>query len=183
MKKIAVLVAPGFEEIELLAPVDILRRLELDVQLIGVQSDSVTGAHNVTIQTDSTLAQLNPAEFDALILPGGAASWVLRDTPEVIELVKQTFAEGKLVAAICAAPIALAKAGIVAGKKVTAYPMDEVHAEISEAGGQLVDTDVAIDNNLITGRGPAVALAFGYALGEYLATSTQVAELKSAMCY
>lgn len=103
MKKAAILAAPGFEEIELMAPLDILRRLNFDVQLAGVQSDKVVSTHDVTVTTDTMLDKLHADKLDALILPGGAGAWVLRDTPEVIHLVKKMHAAGKLVAAICAA--------------------------------------------------------------------------------
>ena len=102
MKKAAILAAPGFEEIELMAPLDILRRLNFDVQLAGVQSDKVVSTHDVTVTTDTMLDKLHADKLDALILPGGAGSWVLRDTPEVIHLVKKMHEAGKLVAAICA---------------------------------------------------------------------------------
>ena len=107
MKKVAILAAPGFEEIELMAPLDILRRLNMDVVLAGVQSDKVVSTHEVTVSTDTMLDKLHADKLDALILPGGAGSWVLRDTPEVIHLVKKMHEAGKLVAAICAAPIAI----------------------------------------------------------------------------
>lgn len=89
MKKVAILAAPGFEEIELMAPLDILRRLNMDVVLAGVQSDKVVSTHEVTVSTDTMLDKLHADKLDALILPGGAGSWVLRDTPEVIHLVKK----------------------------------------------------------------------------------------------
>ena len=98
MKKVAILAAPGFEEIELMAPLDILRRLNMDVVLAGVQSDKVVSTHEVTVSTDTMLDKLHADKLDALILPGGAGSWVLRDTPEVIHLVKKMHEAGKLVA-------------------------------------------------------------------------------------
>ncbi len=184
MKNIAILVAPGFEEIELLAPLDILRRLNHKVTLAGVQGAQVTGAHNVTITTDTTMEQINPDELDALILPGGGGSWVLRDTPAVIELTRRVYAAGKTVAAICAAPIALAKADLVKGKRVTAYPMDEVHAELTAAGALIEPgAPVVVDGNLLTGYGPGAALDFGYAIGQVLGSAEQIEQLKAQMCY
>lgn len=138
MKKAAILAAPGFEEIELMAPLDILRRLNFDVQLAGVQSDKVVSTHDVTVTTDTMLDKLHADKLDALILPGGAGAWVLRDTPEVIHLVKKMHAAGRLVAAICAAPIVLAKAGLVKDKNVTAYPAQDVYRELNEAGAHIV---------------------------------------------
>ena len=94
MKKAAILAAPGFEEIELMAPLDILRRLNFDVLLAGVQSDKVVSTHEVTVSTDTMLDKLHADKLDALVLPGGAGVWVLRDTPEVIHLVKKMHAAG-----------------------------------------------------------------------------------------
>lgn len=151
MKKVAILAAPGFEEIELMAPLDILRRLNMDVVLAGVQSDKVVSTHEVTVSTDTMLDKLHADKLDALILPGGAGSWVLRDTPEVIHLVKKMHEAGKLVAAICAAPIVLAKAGLVRDRNVTAYPAQDVYRELNEAGAHIVkDENVVLDGNMLT---------------------------------
>ena len=120
MKKVAILAAPGFEEIELMAPLDILRRLNMDVVLAGVQSDKVVSTHEVTVSTDTMLDKLHADKLDALILPGGAGSWVLRDTPEVIHLVKKMHEAGKLVAAICAAPIVKDENVVLDGNMLTA---------------------------------------------------------------
>ena len=79
MKKVAILAAPGFEEIELMAPLDILRRLNMDVVLAGVQSDKVVSTHEVTVSTDTMLDKLHADKLDALILPGGAGSWEFFD--------------------------------------------------------------------------------------------------------
>lgn len=108
------------------------------MQLAGVQSDKVVSTHDVTVTTDTMLDKLHADKLDALILPGGAGAWVLRDTPEVIHLVKKMHAAGKLVAAICAAPIVLAKAGLVKDKNVTAYPAQDVYRELNEAGAHIV---------------------------------------------
>jgi DJ-1 family protein len=157
MKKVAILAAPGFEEIELMAPLDILRRLNMDVVLAGVQSDKVVSTHEVTVSTDTMLDKLHADKLDALILPGGAGSWVLRDTPEVIHLVKKMHEAGKLVAAICAAPIVLAKAGLVKDRNVTAYPAQDVYRELNEAGAHIVkDENVVLDGNMLTANGPGV---------------------------
>lgn len=184
MKKIAILAVPGFEEIELAAPLDILRRLNMEVLLAGVQSDKVTGAHGLALTTDSMLDKLHADKLDALILPGGAGAQILRDTPEVIHLVKKMHAAGKLVAAICAAPIVLAKAGLVKDKRVTSYPAPDVYRELTEAGAHIVkDENVVLEGNMLTANGPGASMLFGYSIGEYLGEDLQVAQLKEQMCY
>ena len=155
MKKVAILAAPGFEEIELIAPLDILRRLNMEVMLAGVQSDKVVSAHDVTVTTDTMLDKLHADKLDALVLPGGAGSWILRDTPEVIHLVKKMHEAGKLVAAICAAPIVLAKAGLVKDREITAYPAQDVYRELNEAGARIVkDENVVLDGKHAHGQRP-----------------------------
>ena len=130
---------------------------------------------------------MDPADAErcgGLLLPGGAGAWVLRDTPEVIHLVKKMHAAGKLVAAICAAPIVLAKAGLVKDKNVTAYPAQDVYRELNEAGAHIVkDENVVLDGNMLTANGPGAATLFGYCIGEYLGEDLQVAQLKEQMCY
>lgn len=178
MKPLLVLLAPGFEEIEFSAPVDILRRLEIPVVTAGVQGRLVEGAHGIIMKSDMLLVDVEPADYDGVILPGGAASWLLRDTPAVLKLVRTMNAEKKLVAAICAAPIALEAAGVLKERKVTCYPADAVTNDIKSA--TLCDTPTVTDGHIITGRGPGAALEFGFALGAYF--GKDVATLRREMC-
>lgn len=178
MKPLLVLLAPGFEEIEFSAPVDILRRLEIPVVTAGVKGRLVEGAHDIHMQADMLLVDVEPADYDGVILPGGAASWLLRDTPAVLKLVRTMHAAGKLVAAICAAPIALEAAGVLKERKVTCYPADAVTNDIKSA--TLCEKPTVTDGNIITGRGPGAALEFGFALGAYF--GKDVATLRKEMC-
>ena len=170
MKPLIVLLAPGFEEIEFSAPVDILRRLEVPVTTAGVKGRMVEGAHGIVMQADMLLVDVDAQDYDGVILPGGAASWLLRDTPAVLKLVREMNAAGKLVAAICAAPIALEAAGVLKGKTVT---KDITSATIKES-------PAVTDGNIITGRGPGAALEFGFAIGKKL--GKDVATLRKEMC-
>lgn len=179
MKPILVPMAPGFEEIELTAPIDILRRLGIEVVTAGLESRSVPGAHGITIQADSLLVDAESDAFDGIILPGGGASWTLRDTPRILKLVQEFMAAEKLVAAICAAPIALEAAGVLRDKRVTCYPA--VKAELRSAA-EVTDEAAVTDGNIVTGRGPGAALAFGYALAAYLGKGEEVARLRADMC-
>jgi 4-methyl-5(b-hydroxyethyl)-thiazole monophosphate biosynthesis len=179
MKPILVLMAPGFEEIELTAPVDILRRLEIPVVTAGVKGRSVEGAHGMVMQAEMLMVDVNAGEYSGIILPGGPASWLLRDTPGVLALVRAMSAEGKLVAAICAAPIALEAAGVLAGRRVTCYP--GVEGDLKSAA-EVVAEPAVTDGQLVTGRGPGAALEFGFALGTALGKGEQVAALRTAMC-
>ena len=171
--------APGFEEIELVAPIDILRRLEIPVVTAGVQGRAVEGAHGVVMQAEMLMVDVNTADYDGIILPGGPASWLLRDTPAVLGLVREMHAAGKLVAAICAAPIALEAAGVLKDRCCTCYP--GVEGELKSAAEVLAEPAVT-DGQLVTGRGPGAALEFGFALGIALGEAEQVASLRKAMC-
>ncbi len=167
MVNTAILFAPGYEEIEGLTIVDILRRANINTSIIGVDEKEVTGAHNVTIKTDQTLDELNIDEVDALILPGGAPGFKnLQKNKMVLSMIKEVHKKKKIVAAICASPIVLATAGILNQKKATIYPGME--AEIKKAKGTFVDDLVVVDDNIVTSRGPATTILFSLKLVEIL---------------
>ena len=179
MKPVLVLMAPGFEEIELTAPIDILRRLEIPVVTAGLRGLEVEGAHGMVMLAEKLVVDVEPADYDGIILPGGPASWLLRDTPAVLSLVRQMHAAGKLVAAICAAPIALEAAGVLKGCRCTCYP--GVEGDLKSAA-EVVAEPAVTDGKLVTGRGPGAALEFGFALGAALGKAEQVAQLRVSMC-
>ena len=165
-KKIAVLLEEGFEEIEAIVPIDVLRRLEFNLSMAGVSSE-VTGAHGVRIRTDFLISEVNYAEFDAVILPGGMpGSANLKDNSDVISLVKKMYAAGKITAAICAAPIVFAEAGIMTGKRCTGYPMPLVREMLADA--DYTGERVEIDGTVITGKGPGAAYEFAVAVASAL---------------
>lgn len=163
----AVLFAPGFEEVEGLTIVDILRRANINTTLIGVGNQEITGAHDVTIKTDKLLDELVINEVDALILPGGSPGFInLRENPTVLSLIQKANNQKKIVAAICASPCVLATAGILPEKKATIYPGME--KEITSVGGILVDDLVVVDENIVTSKGPATTMLFALQLVELL---------------
>lgn len=179
-KKVAVLLAPGFEEIETATPIDVLRRLGMEVYLLAIDELSVKGAHGLVIQADALLKDHMRDEWDAVVLPGGGpGAWNLKDNDNVIEIVQRCHSEGRIIGAICAAPIALARAGIITGKRITAYPAPPVDEDIKDAVNtrQLVERD----GNIITGRGPGAAMAFSYVLGGALGAEDRLAALKQEM--
>ena len=179
MKPLLVLMAPGFEEIELTAPIDILRRLDIPVTTAGLNSRSVEGAHGLVIQADMLLIDVQTEHFDGIILPGGPASWLLRDTPGVLSLLRAFHGAGKLVAAICAAPLALQAAGILRGQRITCYP--GVAAEL-KADANVLECPACTEGKLVTGRSPGAALEFGFALAAALGKGEAVAQLRREMC-
>ena len=156
-KNIVILLADGFEEIEALVPADVLRRLGFQVTLAAVGGErTVAGAHGIRVTADARLTELPQDGFDAVILPGGMpGSRNLRDSALVLSRVRAMTEAGRIVAAICAAPIALAKAGVLAGRRYTMYPGFEPEMP-SAPTGNLVERD----GDLITGKGPGAAFAF-----------------------
>lgn len=180
-KKVAVLLAPGFEEIETSTPIDVLRRLGVEVQVLSIDGMQVEGAHGLTFVADALLKDHMNDEWDALVLPGGApGAWNLRDDDNVINLIKRCEKEGKVIGAICAAPIALARAGVITGKVITAYPAGPVSEDVKESvnTGNLVEKDGAI----VTGKGPGAAMEFAYALGAALGISeTSLSDMAKEM--
>ena len=167
MVNTAVLFAPGFEEVEGLTVVDLLRRANINTSIIGVEGKEVTGAHKVTITTDKTLDDVNIDQLDALILPGGAPGFQnLRKNKTVLSLIKEAFEKEKIVAAICASPSVLATAGVLENKKATIYPgMEE---EIKKGRGIFLNDLVVVDDTIITSKGPATTMLFAIKIVELL---------------
>jgi len=177
MAKALVFLASGFEEIETVTIVDILRRAGVDVTVAGLTPNVTEGKHAMRIVPDKSIDDVSVDDFDAVICPGGNPGYKnLRKDPRVIDMVKKAFNSNKLVAAICAGPTVLSDAGILEGKACTIYPgMDE---ELEAGGGKPKQDIVVVDGNIITSRGPATALPFALKLAEKLA-GKQVAEAVS----
>ena len=161
--KVIVLFKNGFEELEALAPVDVLRRAGVETIMVGMDAMDVTSSHGITIHMDQLYSD-DLLNADAVILPGGQpGSNNLRDDDRVISLLQTFNKEHKLICAICAAPIALNKAGLLTGKKFTCYPGCE-----EGINGEYQDVLVYQQDNIITARGPAAGLKFAYTILEYL---------------
>lgn len=164
MKKVAVMLANGFEEIEALTVVDIIRRANITCDMFSISGMEVKGAHDIVVKADKLISE-EVKEYDVIVLPGGMPGATnLRDNEEVIDLVKWFNDNKKIVAAICAAPIVLGKAGIIEGKKVTSYPgFEDELVKVS-----YLEDYVVVDGNIITSRGPATAMLFAYKILELL---------------
>jgi protein deglycase len=167
--KVMVILAEGFEEIEAITIIDILRRANISVISVGLTSRTITGSHSITISSDSLiddeLSKLS--EYQMVVLPGGLpGSNNLRDDSRIISLLQKMNQEKKYTAAICAAPIVLAKAGLLDGKKATSYPGQL--EKLSLPTTQVVKESVVVDGTVITSGGPATAIEFSLALVEIL---------------
>lgn len=178
MSKVLLFLAEGFEEIEALTVVDVLRRADIVCDTCSLAYENVTGAHGIKVFADKTMDNVNAEEYNAVVIPGGMpGAENLKNSEKVVSIVKKFNAEGKVVAAICAGPIVLGKAKITEGKKVTSYPGYE-----NELGNCIyLEETAVIDNNVITSRGPATALYFALKLVEKLKGMETVEKLKEGM--
>jgi len=159
MSKVLIPLAKGFEEIEAVTIIDVLRRANIDV-LISSLSDNflVEGANAITIQAQHNIKDLRSDDIDMIILPGGAeGTFALAEDINVQNFLKEMDAKGKNIGAICAAPYALHKAGVLK-QNYTCYPSFET--KIKEEGFQGDALMVVEDENIITSRGPATAICF-----------------------
>lgn len=177
MTNVAIVLALGFEETEALVTVDVLRRASIDCDVIGFEGE-VTGAHNITIKADKLLADTTLENYDLLALPGGMpGAKNLRDNKQVIAAIQTIHGQGKAVAAICAAPIVLERAGLLNDKHYTCFPGFEEEIQ----AGKHEYTPVVVDDNIITSRGPATAFEFAFAIVDYLGGNST--DIKEAMQY
>lgn len=176
---IYVFLADGFEEIEALAPVDVLRRAGLTVQTVGVTGKTVTGSHNISVTADITLAEMVLNEdVQAVVLPGGMPGAKNLDADETVSrAIAFAVKRGKLLCAICAAPFLLGKRGLLQGRTAICFPGFE--KDLTGAG--ISDEAVCRDGNIITAKGMGVATEFGLKIVETLLDAQTAAELRATI--
>lgn len=159
-KRVLCLLFPGFEEIEAVAPVDLLRRAGVEVVVASLTGEKlVTGRCQITVQADAALKDVADQAFDLLLIPGGPGIKAVRTDGQAASLAKKYAQAGKPVAAICAAPTVLKDAGLLAGKRFTSHA-----GVLSELPESMVQERVVEDGDLVTSRGAATAVDFGLAL-------------------
>lgn len=170
--KVLVTLADGFEEIEAFAVVDVLRRAGIEVIAAGVGGNIVTGAHKIRVNADARLLDIQPENFSGIVLPGGPGTENLMRSERVLKIVDDFAKQGKLVAAICAAPLILARLGLLKERKATIYPglEKELGKPRSEA--------VVVDGNIITSQGPGTAVAFALRIVEQLMGKPKALQIK-----
>ena len=181
MKRTAILFAEGYEEVEALTVVDLLRRAKIGCDIVAVkESGEVTGSHGIRVGADKTLSQLVMEEYDGLILPGGLRGVNnLAADERVIDMLRRFAAAGRLTAAICAGPTVLAKAGLLQGRKACCYPGME-----DELTGAVACTEsVVADGSIITSRGLGTAIPFALALVAYFQGEAQALALAKAIVF
>jgi len=161
--RVLCLLEDGFEEIEMITPVDLLRRAGVEVVIASLHHKTCTGRCGIRVEADDLLKDIDPAGFDLLLIPGGPGVAKLREDGRPAELAGQFHDHGKPVAAICAAPLVLMDAGLLEGRRFTAYQ------SVRETLVNAIEGRVVEDGNIITSRGAGTALDFGLALVARLA--------------
>lgn len=171
--------AEGFEEIEAVTVVDVLRRVDIDIKIVSVtQNKIVKGAHDLRIVADILYEEADYDNCEMIILPGGMPGTNnLADHKGLIGRIEDFVSKGKNVAAICAAPMILGNLSLLEGKKATIYPGLEAHLLGAEPSGDAV----VVDGNFITSRGPGLAIDFAFKIVEVLKGSKAANEVRKAM--
>lgn len=170
--------ANGFEEIEALAPLDLLRRAGVEVTTVGVGGEMIRGSHGIVVQADMPDTMYMDTNPEMIILPGGMPGSKNLDESRIVDAAVATAArKGAYIAAICAAPFILGKRGLLAGKEVICYPGFEDQL----TGAKISAEKVVRDGNFITAAGMGVAVDFGLTLVEVLKDAQTAADLRKAI--
>lgn len=180
MPKIALFLAQGFEEVEAITPIDLLRRANIQVDVVGITGKTVTGARGINVVTDKSIDEID-SNYDGLIIPGGMpGSSNVAANPKAMSLIQDYAKNNKLVAAICAAPaVVLEKAGVLKNKKVVCYPGLEKNFK----DGIFEDKKVIIDENIITSKGVGTAIEFALSIITYLTDPDVSDDIAKAILY
>jgi protease I len=158
MKKILMISADNFEDLELKVPYYRLKEEGHEVTLASVRKGTITGKHGYTAEAEAAVGDVTPADFDALIIPGGKAPGILRKDEDVLDAARHFVDGGKPVAAICHGPQVLISAGLMEGRRATCYK--SVKDEMKDAGADYADREVVVDGTLVTSRQPEDLPAF-----------------------
>ena len=176
---ILLFLADGFEEVEALTPLDLLRRAGCKVVTVGIGGRQITGAHGICVLSDTDDAHLPNDAPEMVILPGGMPGSATLDASPVVErVIADATARGAYLAAICAAPMVLGKRGYLAGKRAVCYPGFEKHLKGAD---DCRGAGVVRDGNIITAEGMGVALDFGLALVAALKDEKTASDLRAAV--
>ena len=181
MSKVCVFFATGFEEIEALTVVDILRRAGIDVDMVSITGEKkVTGSHGITVEMDKLFAEVDFEQADMIVLPGGMPGTTnLEAFSPLMEQVEAFYEKEKFIAAICAAPSIFGHRGMLKGKVACANPGFESHLE----GADVKSEPAVVAGHIITSRGMGTAIPFGLAILEQLKGKEAVLQMKEKIVY
>lgn len=178
MPTVLTILAEGFEEVEAVTPIDLLRRAGAEVTLAAIGTGiHVTGRNGLTMHADTLLGAVENVEFDCVFLPGGPGVKLLRDDPRVRSIVLRHANARRWLAAICAAPTVLHDVGLLAGRRYTAH-----FSVAHELLHIRTDERVVVDDRILTSRGAGTALDFGMLLVEKLFSAEKAAEISRSIC-
>jgi 4-methyl-5(b-hydroxyethyl)-thiazole monophosphate biosynthesis len=178
MKKVLIALAEGFEEIEALATADVLKRAGLEVVLAGLPGTMIKGRSGIKVVTDKRIDEVDSKDFDCLVLPGGNPGYInLGKSKKVVELINEFDRQKKQIAAICAAPSILAKAGILDDRRATIFPGMEREVPRPRSG------KVVVDGHIITSQGPGTTLDFALEIVKNLVGKSQADEVRRDIVY
>lgn len=179
MSKIAIFMAVGFEEIEAISTIDVLRRGGMEVDLISVSgNEDVEGGHGISVKCNRQFYNVDYTDYDVLVLPGGMPGTENLNKHEgLLELLPKFLEDGKKVAAICAAPLILGQLGLLKGKNAICYPGFEEHLE----GAKISESAVVREGQLITAKGAGVAISFGLEILKWFLPLVEVESLKDKL--
>ena len=179
MSRAIIILADGFEEIEAVTCIDLLRRAEIETVILGLDAIDVRGSRGIWIKADMAFDGFNEP-FDAIILPGGMpGADNLASSEKLLAAIRKAYELGRICAAICAAPLVFAKAGILNGKKATCYP----GCESRVTGASIVNDEVVTDGNIITSRAVGTAIPFALEIIKTLAGKTTAEKIKAGILY
>ncbi len=181
MTTVLVPMIDGFEELEAVAAIDLMRRAGYRVTTAGIGRREATGSHDITVRTDGEFAQVSMREYDAIVLPGGPGVKTLDGVAGLHERLREQASAGKLVAAICAAPSILANAGLLKGRAAACFP--SVENAVAAGGATVVRERAVRDGNTITSRGAGTAVDFGLAIVEYFDGRDAAKKLAEQICH
>jgi len=180
MKRVLVPLAPGFEEIEAITVIDILRRAGVEVTVAGTQAGPIEASRKTKHLADCTLDDVKADDFDMIVLPGGLPGATnLRNDPRIRHIIDTLKARNRHVAAICAAPTVLSAFGVLDGRNATSHP--SVRNEIASAAGSVSDNRVVVDGPIITSQSAGTAMEFAFKLVEILCGTEKVAEVNKGV--
>ncbi|MDY3200374.1 MAG: DJ-1/PfpI family protein [Arcobacter sp.] len=178
MAKIIVPISNGFEEIEAISIIDICRRANIEVTIAGVENIQTIGAHNIKIEADCKIENINSDDFDMIVLPGGLPNaYTLAKDKNVQNLLKEFKEKNKHIGAICAAPFALHEADVL-NENYTCYPSFEQKIRLN---GYHKNDAIVIDDNIITSRGPATAMSFALEIVNILCNEETYLNVKNGL--
>ncbi len=168
MKKIAIIISDGFEEIEVISVIDILRRIGAKVDVLGVGNTTITGSHGIPILVDEIFDYYSHLDYDGIVFGGGMNNAItLGNNEDVLKVIEYYNLQNKMIAGICASPaIVFGKTNILENKTFTCYPDAQLYEKIGN--GKYIDKSVVVCDNIITSQSPYTAIVFALTIAKYL---------------